>query len=167
MSTYRRKKKRPAPPSRAYTEADRVADEAMRSPDAIAAAIRSHYRPQCHPALRAYVDAPAYGLLFADAHSSIHPDLIGPVMTRAEAIEAQAASRAQGVDCVVMAGVTVNCRLALAAEGFVISDADLMAPGTRIFIDRYGRTPKAILRAHRTEGHPLAWELPPASMASF
>lgn len=162
-TTYRRRK-RPAPrPVHAYTDEDRAADAAMRSPEAAMDFIRRHYLAQCHPALRAYLSAPAYGLLYADAHSSVHPDLIGPIVTtRAEAVALAADAQSRGVRPVVMAGVTINRRAQLEIEGFYLHEDDLMAPGTRIFIDRYGRTPKAILRAHRYQGQPLEPDLPAA-----
>lgn len=133
------------------------------NPEAAAAFIREHYLTVCSPAHRAYLTAPAYGVLFADAHSSVHPDLVGPVVkSRDEAIALHAAVRTERPDvpCVVMAGLSAVRRAALEDQGFRIPEADLMAPGTRIFIDRQGRTPKALLRAYRREGQPLEPALP-------
>lgn len=132
-------------------------------PAAITGAAWEAYLAWCSPEHRAYLTAPAYGVLFADAHSSVHPDLVGPIWTsRAEAQAACAAALAEHPDrqAVVMAGVTVRRRALLADEGFEIDDADLMAPGTRIFIDRFGRTPKALLRALRRGGEPLEADVP-------
>ena len=150
---------RPKPKRPAFTaDHERAIAEPTATPEAAAAAIRNHYLGYCSPHLHAFLTAPAYGLLFADAHSSVHPDLIGPVVpTREEAIALHAAARIErpDVQCVVVAGVTERRRNLLAAQGFHIAEDDLMAPGTRIFLDRYGRTPKALLRAHRREGQPL------------
>lgn len=157
---YRAKRK---PPARAVSDAERAASLALLRPEATSAYIREMYLTHCSPALHAYLTAPAYGLLFADAHSSIHPDLIGPVASsRDEALALREAARTSRPDvpCVVVAGVTRARRAALEEHGFHIPDADLMAPGTRIFIDRFGRTPKALLRAHRREGQPLEPTVP-------
>lgn len=155
---------RPKPKRPAFTaDHERALAEPTATPEAAAAAIREHYLRYCSPSLNAFLTAPAYGILFADAHSSVHPDLIGPIVTtRDEAIALHAAAKVERpeVQSVVVAGVTANRRIALAAQGFVIAEDDLMAPGTRVFIDRYGRTPKALLRAHRREGQPLEVEIP-------